>query len=337
MTHPHYRRSLDHPPAARRRGRGCVCSACRTRGAAQSASAAGPTRCRRRWRCARCSCPGARTASPRSALRPAGARWWRRWRTRSIPCWTAAVRALRAQQRRADRVRAGAHAAGARAAGAGAPVRLRPPRAGPARLHAAHPPPSRAPSSWRSCGAGRAAGRSSWSTGSCLSLLLPTLRADVAIHETYDVPEQAPLACPITAYGGVADPKVTPRAAGGVGPPHRGPVRAAHVSRRPLLPAGRPRPPAAHPFRRPARTCLVGCLQHLKCGVMRAGRGDPASGSARPTPWPPPACHAPCAIASLIRTLHSPLRYGASACIKQARPLSSTSYGPAWYRLPPVT
>ncbi|MBW3570416.1 MAG: putative thioesterase [Gemmatimonadetes bacterium] len=41
-----------------------------------------------------------------------------------------------------------------------------------------------------------------------LSLLLPTLRADVAIHETYAFTEQAPLECPITAYGGVADPRV---------------------------------------------------------------------------------------------------------------------------------
>lgn len=42
-----------------------------------------------------------------------------------------------------------------------------------------------------------------------LALLVPTLRADVAIHETYVFREQAPLACPITGYGGVADPKVS--------------------------------------------------------------------------------------------------------------------------------
>lgn len=42
-----------------------------------------------------------------------------------------------------------------------------------------------------------------------LSLLLPTLRADVAIHETYQFTEQTPLECPITAYGGLADPKVS--------------------------------------------------------------------------------------------------------------------------------
>jgi medium-chain acyl-[acyl-carrier-protein] hydrolase len=41
-----------------------------------------------------------------------------------------------------------------------------------------------------------------------LALLVPTLRADVSIHETYVFQEQAPLACPITGYGGVADPKV---------------------------------------------------------------------------------------------------------------------------------
>jgi medium-chain acyl-[acyl-carrier-protein] hydrolase len=42
-----------------------------------------------------------------------------------------------------------------------------------------------------------------------LSLLLPVLRADVAIHETYTFREQPPLECPITAYGGLADPKVS--------------------------------------------------------------------------------------------------------------------------------
>jgi medium-chain acyl-[acyl-carrier-protein] hydrolase len=42
-----------------------------------------------------------------------------------------------------------------------------------------------------------------------LEVLLPTLRADVAIHETYEFGEQPPLACPITAYGGLADPKVS--------------------------------------------------------------------------------------------------------------------------------
>jgi medium-chain acyl-[acyl-carrier-protein] hydrolase len=42
-----------------------------------------------------------------------------------------------------------------------------------------------------------------------LELLVPTLRADVAIHETYDFAEAPPLECGITAYGGVADPKVS--------------------------------------------------------------------------------------------------------------------------------
>jgi medium-chain acyl-[acyl-carrier-protein] hydrolase len=41
-----------------------------------------------------------------------------------------------------------------------------------------------------------------------LSLLVPTLRADVSIHETYAFTEQAPLECALTAYGGLADPKV---------------------------------------------------------------------------------------------------------------------------------
>lgn len=40
-----------------------------------------------------------------------------------------------------------------------------------------------------------------------LSLLLPTLRADMTIHETYAFAEQPPLECPITAYGGMTDPR----------------------------------------------------------------------------------------------------------------------------------
>jgi medium-chain acyl-[acyl-carrier-protein] hydrolase len=42
-----------------------------------------------------------------------------------------------------------------------------------------------------------------------LELLVPVLRADVGVHETYEFREQAPLACPITAYGGLTDPKVS--------------------------------------------------------------------------------------------------------------------------------
>lgn len=42
-----------------------------------------------------------------------------------------------------------------------------------------------------------------------LALLVPTLRADVSIHETYEFAEQEPVACPITAYGGLTDPKVS--------------------------------------------------------------------------------------------------------------------------------
>jgi medium-chain acyl-[acyl-carrier-protein] hydrolase len=42
-----------------------------------------------------------------------------------------------------------------------------------------------------------------------LALLVPTLRADVAIHETYVFRDEAALACPITAYGGLTDPRVS--------------------------------------------------------------------------------------------------------------------------------
>lgn len=42
-----------------------------------------------------------------------------------------------------------------------------------------------------------------------VELLLPVLRADVALHETYAFVEEPPLDTPITAYRGEADPKVT--------------------------------------------------------------------------------------------------------------------------------
>lgn len=42
-----------------------------------------------------------------------------------------------------------------------------------------------------------------------LGLLLPVLRADVRVNETYAFAEAPPLECPLTAYGGVADAKVT--------------------------------------------------------------------------------------------------------------------------------
>jgi len=42
-----------------------------------------------------------------------------------------------------------------------------------------------------------------------MDLLLPTLRADFALWETYRYVSEPPLACPISAYGGTADPHVT--------------------------------------------------------------------------------------------------------------------------------
>ncbi|HEU0016459.1 MAG TPA: thioesterase domain-containing protein [Longimicrobium sp.] len=43
-----------------------------------------------------------------------------------------------------------------------------------------------------------------------LALLLPTLRADVALNEAYVFTEEAPLACPITGYAGELDPRAPP-------------------------------------------------------------------------------------------------------------------------------
>jgi medium-chain acyl-[acyl-carrier-protein] hydrolase len=44
-----------------------------------------------------------------------------------------------------------------------------------------------------------------------VSLLLPTLRADFTIYETYTCSREEPLACPITAFGGEQDTLVTVR------------------------------------------------------------------------------------------------------------------------------
>lgn len=41
-----------------------------------------------------------------------------------------------------------------------------------------------------------------------MELLLPTLRADFAIVETYEYSPQEPLDCPLTVFGGTDDPKV---------------------------------------------------------------------------------------------------------------------------------
>jgi len=42
-----------------------------------------------------------------------------------------------------------------------------------------------------------------------LPLILPALRADAALYRRYVYTESPPLACPIRAYGGDADPNVT--------------------------------------------------------------------------------------------------------------------------------
>jgi medium-chain acyl-[acyl-carrier-protein] hydrolase len=42
-----------------------------------------------------------------------------------------------------------------------------------------------------------------------MELLLPLLRADFALHETWDFRPEEPLAIGISAFGGVADPEVT--------------------------------------------------------------------------------------------------------------------------------
>ena len=42
-----------------------------------------------------------------------------------------------------------------------------------------------------------------------MQLITPILRADCSVCETYTYQEQPPLACPISVYGGINDPKVT--------------------------------------------------------------------------------------------------------------------------------
>jgi medium-chain acyl-[acyl-carrier-protein] hydrolase len=43
-----------------------------------------------------------------------------------------------------------------------------------------------------------------------MQLVLPTLRADFAVIETYSYFPEAPLTCPITVFGGLQDPTITP-------------------------------------------------------------------------------------------------------------------------------
>ena len=42
-----------------------------------------------------------------------------------------------------------------------------------------------------------------------MDLMLPTLRADFSVCDTYEYTEEAPLACPITAFGGLQDSDVS--------------------------------------------------------------------------------------------------------------------------------
>ena len=56
-----------------------------------------------------------------------------------------------------------------------------------------------------------------------MQMLVPVLRADMALHETYEFREEAPLDCPITAYGGLADAKTTREAVEAWGRHTRGP------------------------------------------------------------------------------------------------------------------
>ena len=44
-----------------------------------------------------------------------------------------------------------------------------------------------------------------------MDLMLPLLRADFSICDTYEYTEEAPLACPITAFGGLQDPDISRR------------------------------------------------------------------------------------------------------------------------------
>jgi medium-chain acyl-[acyl-carrier-protein] hydrolase len=41
-----------------------------------------------------------------------------------------------------------------------------------------------------------------------MDLMLPTIRADFALCETYEYSPEAPMSCPLTIYGGTEDPKV---------------------------------------------------------------------------------------------------------------------------------
>jgi hypothetical protein len=111
-----------------------------------------------------------------------------------------------------------------------------------------------------------------------MQLVLPLLRADFAVVETYAHREAPPLDCPVTAFGGVDDEdaseapmdawRAQTRGAfalhmlpGGHFYLKPGRVRAAHVPRRPLLPQGRhrrrPRPGVARSAAAPAALTIT--------------------------------------------------------------------------------
>ena len=69
-----------------------------------------------------------------------------------------------------------------------------------------------------------------------MAIFLPLLRADVTMLDTYVYTAERPFDCPITAYGGSDDRRVT-RAALEAWRTHTRPKLAARNPRRPHLPA----------------------------------------------------------------------------------------------------
>ena len=83
-------------------------------------------------------------------------------------------------------------------------------------------------------------------------MYLPILRADFTLVETYAYADEAPLDCPITAFGGRLEPPGEPGRVGRVAPADPRRVHGPPVSGRPLLPARRPRRVGSGDRREPA-------------------------------------------------------------------------------------
>ena len=93
--------------------------------------------------------------------------------------------------------------------------------------------------------------------------MLPVLRADFAVCETYQYAPGEPLACPISAFAGASDPLACPAEVA---------AWAGHTEGSSIVRVV----PGAHFFLKPARSVLLRAIADDLLGTLRAaGRGEP--------------------------------------------------------------